>query len=278
MNEHLELESLARALSSELGRRKRHGLRHVQPLPDQPPPPAVAAAPVKRAPKAPETRFSISASAPSGLSKEPESMPTVPKPTHRRPTRQPGSADIPGLRRMLAQCIDCGLSAGPRKSGALVGRGATRPALAFITDFPGPAERRYGKVLAPEAGQMIANMATKGFQLELSQIYLTAAVKCPLGQGCRPAPKQITACAKHLEKELELLRPRAIVAFGSLAAAALGYPATPDFNSLRGQVHHYKGKPPLVITLHPRDMLAEPSLKAGAWKDLQLLRPHLGGS
>lgn len=185
---------------------------------------------------------------------------------------------MPTLRQTLAHCMDCGLSSGARGSGALVGRGGTQPQLVFVTDFAGPAERSYGKVLGPDAGKMISDMVTKGFFLELSQVYVTAAVKCPLAQGCRPSPRETKACSRYLEAELRLLRPRAIVAFGALAATALGAVDPGGIEPLRGRLLDYSPgdrATPLIVTAHPRDMLADPSLKAAAWRDLQLLVPLL---
>jgi len=269
MSEHVELEALTRALGNELARRGRHGRRHVEVLPvvDEP---AAAPAPAP-------TRAPTPAPAPApAIARKATPPAAVPKPTRRRAPAPAAPADLDGFRRQIAHCMDCGLSAGPRGSGALVGRGAARPALVFVTDYAGPTERQYGKVLAPEAGQMIANMVTRGFGLQLAQVYVTSAVKCPLGQGCQPSPKEAKACARHLAAELELLRPGAIVAFGALAAAALGQPATGGIEPLRGRILPYMERTPLIVTAHPRDMLADPSLKPGVWQDLQLLIPHLG--
>lgn len=269
MSDRAELRLLTRALAVELGRRKRHGLRHVSALePGAPEPPAART----KAATAPAPRPRTSAPLPAAP-KPPAPKPSVPKPTRLRAPAQPG--DLEALRRLIGHCMDCGLSAGPRGSGALVGRGAARPRLLFVTDYAGPAERSYGKVLAPEAGTMIANMVTRGFGLELSEVYVTAAVKCPLGQGCQPSPKEQRACSRHLATELELLAPGAIVAFGALAASALGQPSEAGIGPLRGRLLPYKEHTPMVVTAHPRDMLADPSLKPAVWADLQLLLPHL---
>jgi len=270
-----ELLALSQALSRELARRQRHGQRHVAALEL----PEAAPRPTPRAPApttAPPAAVASAAPAPSPRPAR-TAPPAIPKPIHRR-TSQAGPGDMATLRQTVAHCMDCGLSAGPRGSGALIGRGSAQPQLVFVTDFAGPAERSYGKVLGPEAGQMIANMVTQGFFLALDQVYLTAAVKCPLAQGCRPSPKESKACSRHLEAELRLLRPRAIVAFGALAATALGAVDPGGIEPMRGRLLNYSNagqETPLVITAHPRDMLADPSLKGAAWRDLQLLIPHL---
>ena len=281
MTDHDELLSLTRALAGELERRARHGQRHVEPLADAAPAverptgrPAAATPP-----SAPPTRPSAPAPRPAAAAPtQHEPPPGVPKPVHRRSPSAAGPKDMPAFRRLVERCMDCDLSAGPRGSGALHGRGAAQPLIAFVTDYAGPAERHYGKVLAPEAGQMIANMVTRGFGLSLGQVYVTAAVKCPLGQGCQPSPSEARACARHLDVELALAAPRTVVAFGAVAAAALGFSDPDGYERLRGRILPYKESTPLVVTAHPRDMLADPSLKAAAWQDLQLLIPRLTGS
>lgn len=277
-----ELESLTRALAGELERQRRHGARHLDaagwaPVPTPPPAPSKPPAEAKPKPPAPQAAPAPPPAAPR-VAPAPQPAPAVPRPVHRRKAPLAGPRDLASFRRSLQQCMDCSLSAGARGSGALLGRGSARPSLVLITDFGGPAERAYGKVLAPEAGQIIAKLVTAGYKLRLEDVYVTAAVKCPLGQGCRPSPKQAKACSRHLQAELELLRPAAIVAFGTLASASLGLSDPGGLEALRGRLHQYmvgSTQTPLVVTAHPRDLLADPSLKPRAWADLKLLLPTL---
>lgn len=291
---HAELLALTQALAAEVRRRGRHGSQYVEAFempqtptrrphsangaqnapsgsaPTHPPAsPASSRAPVVK-PAAPRPR-AVQAPAP------PQPPAGVPKPVHRRKALAP-TGNLDSLRRTIAHCMDCSLSQGPRGSGAIPGRGGPAPRLLFLTDFPGPPERQYGKVLAPEAGKMISDMVTKGFKMPLAEVYVTSAVKCPLAQGCRPSPKETKACGRHLAAEIALVKPTAIVAFGPVAAAALGLSDPKGLQPLRGRPLLYMDgamQTPVIVTEHPRDMLADPGLKSAAWADLQLLLPLL---
>ncbi|MDF1800842.1 MAG: uracil-DNA glycosylase, partial [Planctomycetota bacterium] len=238
-----------------------------------PPAPSPAARPAAPAPT-PVRPKAPAAKAP--IAKPPGAPQAIPKPTIRRtdlPPASPAAMDMAGLRRSIDTCMSCGLSAGAMGSGALPGRGARKPRLLFVTDFAGPAERRYQKVLAPELGQMLQRI-TAALGVQPSEIYLTSAVKCPLPGGSLPKPSEVEACSSWLRRELELLEPTAIVAFGALATRALFGP-TEDFEALRGRLLTFN-KVPAIVTQPPRDMHADPSLKARAWNELKLLGPALG--
>ena len=298
-----ELAAAARALAGELRRRKRWGAKRTAAAEGSPvatgpraasgpqvtgqapaasaqrpgaaTTPAAGPASAPSAPR-PTTRPSQAATppkAPGGTSDAPR---PIPKPTIRRtdlPASNPAAMDMAGLRRSIDTCMACSLSAGAMGSGALPGRGARKPRLLFVTDFAGPAERNYQKVLAPELGQMLQRITT-ALGVQPSEIYLTSAVKCPLPGGSLPKPTEVEACSSWLRRELELIDPAAIVAFGATATRALFGPAE-EFEALRGRLLSFN-KVPAIVTQPPRDMHADPSLKARAWTELQLLGPALG--
>ena len=77
---------------------------------------------------------------------------------------------------------------------------------------------------------------------------------------------EIATCLPYLQRQIELIKPRLIVALGKTAATALlGRDAT--LGSLRGTLHDYRGTP-LLVTYHPAYLLRSPTEKAKAWQDL----------
>ena len=304
-----EAAALATALRREVERQKRRGRRHVDRVefPDtprkrpasadsrrpqtqaarpEPPPGRAANPPTKAAPRAPhppeEPRFAVDPSAakpqPRAKRETPPQRaahqpPAIPKPTR---LRAPAPLTVETLRARISVCIDCGLSAGPRASGAIPGSGSRAPRLILVSDFADPAARARGKVFGPEEGQLIGRLITGGFGLGGADVHSTNAVKCPLGTGQRPSPAEVQACHRHLADELALLATDAlagIVALGPLAATALG------FEGAHNEQRQYKvgeRSLPVVLTDHPRDMLADPGLKAPAWEALKALLPRLG--
>jgi DNA polymerase len=85
-----------------------------------------------------------------------------------------------------------------------------------------------------------------------------------------PAEQEIKACSPYLLRQLELLRPRVILALGTFAAQTL-LQTTQPMGKLRGQVHRYYGVP-LIVTYHPAALLRNPSWKRPTWEDVQLAR------
>ena len=85
-----------------------------------------------------------------------------------------------------------------------------------------------------------------------------------------PAPDEIRACSPFLLRQLELLKPKVILALGTFASQTLLQTTTP-IGKLRGQVHRFYGVP-LIVTYHPAALLRNPSWKRPTWEDVQLAR------
>jgi DNA polymerase len=83
-------------------------------------------------------------------------------------------------------------------------------------------------------------------------------------------PQEVEACSPYLVRQIELIGPRVIVAFGTFAAQTLLNTRDP-IGKLRGKVHRYYGVP-LVVTYHPAALLRNPGWKRPTWEDVQLAR------
>jgi DNA polymerase len=80
----------------------------------------------------------------------------------------------------------------------------------------------------------------------------------------------VAACSPYLVQQLEAIRPKVIVAFGTFAAQTLLNTKLP-IGKLRGSVHRYYGIP-LIVTYHPAALLRNPAWKRPTWEDVQLAR------
>ena len=121
-----------------------------------------------------------------------------------------------------------------------------------------------------QAGRLLDNMlAALGLARERN-VYIANVLKCRPPNNRTPEPLEADACRPYLERQIELVRPKLIVALGrSAASQLLGTDAT--IASLRGRVHRYRGVP-LVVTYHPAYLLRNLGDKAKAWEDLLLAR------
>jgi DNA polymerase len=101
-------------------------------------------------------------------------------------------------------------------------------------------------------------------------VYIANVLKCRPPGNRNPEPDEVAKCRPHLQKQIELIRPKLIVAMGRFAAQTLlGTEAT--IASLRGRLHRYAGVP-LVVTYHPAYLLRNLPDKAKAWQDLVFAR------
>jgi DNA polymerase len=154
---------------------------------------------------------------------------------------------------------------------AVLGEGPLHPAIAFVGEQPGDQEDIAGKPFVGPAGQLL-DKAMEEAGIDRAQTYVTNAVKHfkfePRGKR-RIHAKPTTGEVKHyrwwLEKELDLVKPKLVVALGATAALALsGKPLS--ISKSRGPID-LDGRPGF-ITIHPSFLLRMPEEdKAQAWKD-----------
>lgn len=194
--------------------------------------------------------------------------------------------DLVALHARILVCEVCPLYAG--RSNAVPGAGETQtPDYLIVGEMPGVDDDMSGLPFQGAAGDLLqAMLASAG--LAQKTIFLTTAIKCRPPGGRAAHATELASCLPYLRQQIELLRPRHILALGHLAArAVLG--SRESLAALRGQVHHYQtlnGQSiPVWVTHHPASLLLRPGHKAEAWRDLMQLtasaarcRGHAGRS
>jgi uracil-DNA glycosylase len=200
---------------------------------------------------------------------------TAPPPPVLRVAAAPSSfaaLDEPALRAAVAGCRACGLC--EQRRSAVFGAGATAQAdWLVVTDPPDEADDGSGEALGGDAGRLLDRMLLAAGQSrrgDAPTAFVTPIVKCRPPRGRAPQPTELDACEAVLARQVELLRPRLVLAMGLQAARRLTGLAEP-LGRLRGRVHAW-GELPLVVTYHPAYLLRSPADKAGAWDDLCLAR------
>jgi uracil-DNA glycosylase len=189
-----------------------------------------------------------------------------------RPAGTPAGADIgtldwEALEARVSHCTRCPLHAG--RTRTVFGVGNRNADWLIIGEAPGAEEDRRGEPFVGRAGKLLdAMLAALGF--ERSQVYIANVVKCRPPENRDPRPEEATACAPYLDRQIELLAPKVILAVGRVAAQRLLVTDAP-VGRLRGRVHHYgPAGIPLVVTWHPAYLLRRPEAKREAWRDLVL--------
>jgi len=187
------------------------------------------------------------------------------------PALDVSALDWDGLREAVRDCRLCGLCA--RRRQAVLGVGGARAQWLFVGEGPGADEDAQGEPFVGQAGKLLDGMLA-AIGLERGEaVYIANVVKCRPPGNRTPTLEEAKACAPFLDRQIELIQPKLIVALGKTAASRLlGTDAS--LASLRRKVHRYQGIP-VVVTYHPAYLLRELPEKAKAWEDLLFARRTL---
>jgi DNA polymerase len=174
----------------------------------------------------------------------------------------------------IAQCVACGLCKTRNKTVPGVGDPAAD--WMFVGEAPGAEEDARGEPFVGQAGRLLDSMLGALGMTRTRDVYIANVLKCRPPNNRTPEPGEAEACRPYLERQIDLIRPKLIVALGKSAASLLlGTDAT--IASLRGRIHHYRGVP-LIVTYHPAYLLRNLPDKAKAWEDLVLARTTVAQS
>jgi DNA polymerase len=222
---------------------------------------------------------------PSGMASVPREAPRRPAPPAGEAARAPaapapaapegiGTMDWAALREAVRDCRRCVLC--ERRKQAVFGVGDESAPWLFVGEGPGADEDEKGEPFVGQAGRLLDSMLAALKLARGREVYIANVVKCRPPGNRVPAPEEAAACAAFLDRQIELIAPRIIVALGKTAATRLtGSEAS--LASLRGRVHAYRGIP-LVVTYHPAYLLRNLPDKAKAWEDLLFARRTLAGT
>jgi DNA polymerase len=106
-------------------------------------------------------------------------------------------------------------------------------------------------------------------------VYIANVLKSRPPNNRNPQPEEVTACLPYLERQIQLIQPKLILALGRFAAQNL-LNTEETIGRLRGRVHQRRGVP-LIVSYHPAYLLRTPADKAKAWEDLCLARQTIAG-
>jgi uracil-DNA glycosylase len=171
------------------------------------------------------------------------------------------------IAKAVEKCTRCPLYKTANRG--VPGEGAEKAKLVCVGEAPGASEDETGRPFVGAAGQLLTKILA-AVNLTREEVFITNVVKHRPPGNRNPMPNEIEACSPYLIRQLELIQPKVIVAFGTFAAQTLLNTKTP-IGKLRGEVHRYHGIP-LVVTYHPAALLRNPSWKRPTWEDVQLAR------
>ncbi len=200
--------------------------------------------------------------------------PVAPSPSSIRqpPSSSEKSAAFAALRERAMACVKCPNLAASRQS-VVFGVGNIDSPLMFIGEAPGADEDEQGEPFVGAAGQLLTKIIGAA-GLSRADVYIANILKCrpdTPGQTSgnrKPTPAEMATCIPYLHEQIDLIRPKVIVALGATAVEGL-LGKTVGITKLRGNWQTYRDTP-LMPTYHPAYLLRNQSLanKREVWEDM----------
>jgi DNA polymerase len=179
--------------------------------------------------------------------------------------------DWDSLRAAVAGCTRCVLS--ESRTQTVFGVGDPNADWMIIGEAPGAEEDRRGEPFVGRAGKLLDEML-RAVGRNRDAVFIANILKCRPPNNRDPRPEESAACRQYLDRQIDLVKPRIILAVGRIAAQLLLGTDAP-VGRLRGTVHRL-GDIPLVVTYHPAYLLRSPAQKRKSWDDLCLAKRVAG--
>jgi DNA polymerase len=172
------------------------------------------------------------------------------------------------LKQAVVACQACSLA--QTRTQTVFGVGDENADWLFVGEAPGAEEDKRGEPFVGAAGQLLDNMLAAIKLKRGDNVYIANVLKCRPPQNRDPHGEEVVKCDPFLKRQVELIKPKLIVAMGRFAAQSV-LNTDAAIGALRGKLHDYNGVP-VIVTYHPAYLLRNLPDKARAWEDLCFAR------
>jgi uracil-DNA glycosylase family 4 len=179
----------------------------------------------------------------------------------------PSLDSLDSLASAIATCTRCPLYATAKNP--VPGEGNPQAGFMLVGEAPGATEDETGRPFVGQAGQLLEKILA-AIKFTREDVFIVNVLKHRPPGNRNPRPEEVSACSPYLVRQIELIRPKVLVALGTFAAQTL-LDTKLSIGKLRGQIHRYYGVP-LIVTYHPAALLRNPAWKRPTWEDVQLAR------
>ncbi len=167
----------------------------------------------------------------------------------------------------IKDCMNCSL--GNTRTKFVFGVGNPDADLMFVGEAPGEKEDLEGVPFVGRAGKLLTDIL-KAIDLTREDVYIANVLKCRPPNNRDPNKAEIESCEPYLLRQIELIKPKLLVALGRISATTL-LRTKDSLTAMRGQVFDYHGTD-MVVTYHPAALLRNPNWKRPAWEDFKKIR------
>jgi DNA polymerase len=175
------------------------------------------------------------------------------------------AASLQDVATLIAACRACKLCEG--RTNTVPGEGLATARLVVVGEGPGRTEDETGRPFVGRAGELLTKIL-EAISLPRDQVFICNIVKCRPPENRLPQYDEIAACLPYLHRQIELVKPKVILAMGGTAAQSL-LSTKQSLGALRNQIHRFRGIP-VVVTYHPAALLRNPNWKRPTWDDVRI--------
>ena len=195
-----------------------------------------------------------------------EGASSAPAPSSLHPLTLSSVTSLVELRALCEQAEE--LRTDLPNTNLVFGVGNPNADLMIVGEAPGADEDAQGLPFVGRAGQLLTKIL-EAIEIQRDDVYICNILKCRPPSNRKPLASETDSCEPYLWKQIELVKPRYILALGLTAANTL-LKNKESMTSLRGSIHDYQGIP-MVVTYHPAALLRNPEWKKATWEDVQQL-------
>ncbi len=174
---------------------------------------------------------------------------------------------LQGLYDRICECQNCAL--GATRTKFVFGVGNPEADIVVIGEAPGADEDAQGEPFVGRAGQLLTKIL-EAVELQRSDVYICNILKCRPPSNRVPTPEEVDQCEPYLYKQLEIIKPKFILALGLTAVNTL-LKSKFRMADVRGKFFNYQGVR-MMVTYHPAALLRNPEWKKSTWDDVRQLR------
>jgi len=171
------------------------------------------------------------------------------------------------LNEMICKCQFCNLH--KTRNKFVFGKGNPEAGVMCIGEGPGADEDEQGEPFVGRAGVLLTKIL-EAINFTREEVFIANIVKCSPPGNRTPLPQEMESCLPYLRKQIELIKPKAILCLGLTAAQAL-LEKRDTLTNFRGKVFAHNNIK-VMVTYHPAALLRNPNWKKGCWEDVQAFR------
>ena len=167
----------------------------------------------------------------------------------------------------IKNCTKCSLS--KSRTQLVFGIGNPNADIVIVGEAPGKNEDLTGEPFVGRGGKLLDKILNS-INLNREKVFILNVLKCRPPENRDPKPDEIEKCEPYLKKQLEIIKPKLIIALGRISAMTL-LKVKDSLTNMRNKIHKYEGVD-LIVTYHPAALLRNPNFKRPTWEDFKLIR------